>query len=325
VERHVADLAAAQADAGHHVHVVGGDPRRMTSAIGREGVCHSPATTVLEAARAISAHSSHDVINAHMTAAETAALLALRARAVPVVSTRHFAARRGATAVAHRLAPLVARRVAAQISVSRYVAAHIEGASTVVHTGVPTTPDTRPASRRDQLVLVAQRLEREKRTDVALRAFAASHLAEEQWTLQVAGAGAQRRRLERLAKDLGIGESVRFLGERTDIDRLMNRAAILFASRPDEAYGLSVLEAMATGLPVVATAFGGHLETVGSVEGAALFAPGDAAHAGRLLAELAHDRARRDAYGKALQAAQRKRFTLEAQVAATDAVYRSVL
>jgi glycosyltransferase involved in cell wall biosynthesis len=175
------------------------------------------------------------------------------------------------------------------------------------------------------VVLVAQRLEREKRTAVAIRAFARSGLSEQGWQLQVAGEGAERTALERLSKQLGLGDRVAFLGHRSDVDRLMGDAAVLFASRPDEAYGLSVLEAMATGLPVVATGAGGHLETVGSVEDAALFPPGDAAAAGRLLAELAADPRRRDAYGKALQEAQRTRFTLEAQVAATDAVYRSVL
>jgi glycosyltransferase involved in cell wall biosynthesis len=325
VERHIADLAAAQSEAGHDVHVVGGDPRRMRNAIGRDSVGHTPAATVLTAARAIVAHPSQDVINVHMTAAEAAAAIALPARAVPVVSTRHFAGRRGSTRIVHGLARLTSRRVTAQIAVSHYVALHVEGVSTVVHAGVPLQPDTLPAANRERSVLVAQRLEPEKRSDVAVRAFAASGLADEGWRLDIAGKGTQRGALERLARRLKIAPAVRFLGSRSDIDRLMDDASILFASRPDEAYGLSVLEAMATGLPVVATGAGGHLETVGSVEGAALFPPGDAAAAGRLLAELAADSGRRDAYGKALQEAQRTRFTLEAQVAATDAVYRSVL
>jgi glycosyltransferase involved in cell wall biosynthesis len=195
----------------------------------------------------------------------------------------------------------------------------------VVPSGVPAAEDARPARLRDPVVLVAQRLEREKRTDVALQAFAASRLAALGWRLQVAGSGAERRELERLADALGLRPAVSFLGPRSDVAALMERSAIFFASRPDEAYGLSVLEAMATGLPVVATGAGGHLETVGSVEGAALFPPGDVAAAGQLLAELARDPARRDAYGRLLQEAQRTRFTLEAQAAATEAVYRSVL
>ena len=47
----------------------------------------------------------------------------------------------------------------------------------------------------------------------------------------------------------------------------MRAAGVLLAPRTDEAFGLSVVEAMARGLPVVAAGSGAHLETVGSVPG----------------------------------------------------------
>ena len=80
-----------------------------------------------------------------------------------------------------------------------------------------------------------------------------------------------------------------FLGHRSDVHDLMRSAAIFVATRPDEAFGLSVVEAMARGLPVVAAGSGAHLETVGSVPGAALFGPGDSDEAARLLEDLAAD------------------------------------
>src|SRR6201999_467277 len=76
----------------------------------------------------------------------------------------------------------------------------------------------------------------------------------------------------------------------------------------DEASGLSVVEAVAAGLPVVAAAGGGHLETVGPVPGAALYDPLDTRQAGRLLADLATDPDRRATYGDALRAGQREHF-----------------
>jgi glycosyltransferase involved in cell wall biosynthesis len=325
VERHVALLAAAQHDAGHEVRVIGGNGQRMAAEMNRPGISSQSARTTWRGLQAINSAPPPDVINVHMTSAEVAAALAVRVRSTPIVSTRHFAAHRGSTALRRTVAMLAARSVAAQIAVSDYVAHHIDGRSVVVHSGVRGADGRRPAADRDRVVLVAQRLEREKRTDVALRAFARSGLSELGWRLEIAGEGAERRSLERLSKQLGLADNVAFLGHRSDVDELMDTASILFASRPDEAYGLSVLEAMATGLPVVATGAGGHVETVGSVEGAALFDPGDAAAAGRLLAELAEDAARRDTYGKALQETQRTRFTLEAQVKATHAVYRSVM
>ncbi len=119
--------------------------------------------------------------------------------------------------------------------------------------------------------------------------------------------------------------AVRFLGFRMDVDELMAAAGIFLAPRPTEALGLSVLEAMAAGLPVVAAAAGGHLETVGTVPGAALFPPGDTGRLAGDLRRLAADEEARAAYGRELLAAQRARFTVEAQAEATEAVYRSVL
>ncbi len=174
-------------------------------------------------------------------------------------------------------------------------------------------------------MLVAQRLESEKRTGLALDAFRASRLAERGWTLVVAGGGSLRDQLERQADRLGIARSTRFLGHAGDVAGLMATAGVLLAPRPDEAYGLSVVEAMAVGLPVVAAGGGGHLETVGTVPRAALFPPGDVHAAGALLAELADDDTTRASYGEDLRNVQRTRFTLEAQERATDAVYRSLL
>ena len=157
---------------------------------------------------------------------------------------------------------------------SQYVADHVDGASTVVLSGVRPEPDRVAAVDRLPVVLVAQRLEREKHTDVAVRAFAASGLADAGWRLTIAGDGALRGELEELAASLRLGDAVEFLGHRRDVWDLMRAAGVLLAPRTDEAFGLSVVEAMARGLPVVAAGSGAHLETVGSVPGAALFDAG---------------------------------------------------
>jgi glycosyltransferase involved in cell wall biosynthesis len=209
--------------------------------------------------------------------------------------------------------------------VSQYVADRVDGESTVVLSGVRPDPDRVPAAARERVVLVAQRLEREKETDVAIRGFAASGLRKHGWRLQVAGGGSLRIPLEALAAELGLTGSVEFLGQREDVWELMRRAGMLVAPRPDEAFGLSVVEAMARGLPVVAAGSGAHLETVGSVAEAALFRPGDAADAGRLLRALGSSEKERDAYGARLQTAQRERFTVAQQARRTEDVYRAVL
>jgi len=329
VERHVTRLAAAQAARGDRVAVVGGDPDRMRAVLDEHGVLTLPAMTVSDVARQVrSAMTGADVVHTHMTAAELGATAAAwaggrRTLGVPMVTTRHFARPRGSGPLRRPTAALARSRVRTQIAISSYVAQHIDGESVVVYPGVDRQPDGPRSGEREHVVLVVQRLEPEKATDVALRAFA--ELPAPGWRLLVAGNGSQRAPLEALAARLGIAGSVQFLGARDDVEALMRRAAVLLAPCPVEGLGLTVLEAMAAGLPVVASAAGGHLETIGTVSRDVLFPPGEVGAAATVLAALTADPARRDDLADAGLACQRDGFTLEAQVAATDAVYRGAL
>lgn len=332
VERHVATLARAQASAGHDVVVVGGATGPTTRAAG-PAVRHRPAATTADVVRALVAAAScrtgappPDVVHVHMTAAEAAATLAgLRVRLPPVVSTRHFAHPRGSGPAGPLVAAVARRRVTAQLAISEYVAARVDGAGVVVRPGVAPRDDATPAAARERVVLMAQRLEPEKRTDLGVRAFAASGLAERGWRLLVAGDGSRAGAVRALADGLGVGHAVELLGARDDVEALVRRAALLLAPCPAEGLGLTVLEAMAAGLPVVATAAGGHLETLGGLDPLGLYPPAEPGQAATRLARLAADPARRDAYARAAQARQRREFTPDRQAAGTLAVYRDVL
>ncbi|WP_402467117.1 glycosyltransferase family 4 protein [Isoptericola aurantiacus] len=331
VERHVARLARAQSAAGLDVHVAGGATDAMVRELDGSRATHASAGSISELVRDLRQHRDlADVVHVHMTAAEIAATLALagRPRGRPaVVSTRHFALTRGHGVTGPVVAAVARHRVDAQIAISRYVAAGIDGSSAVVPAGLDAAPPGPAARERGRTVLLAQRLQPEKRSDVAIRAFAQSGLAAEGWTLDVAGDGAERERLERLASSLGIlpGTSVRFLGHRADVAELMRSAGMLVAPCPVEGLGLSVLEAMAAGLPVVASAAGGHLELLDGVGRACLAPAGEADATGDALAVLGADPGLRDAVAARALTRQRQRFTLAAQASATTDVYRRVL
>ncbi|MDQ3804563.1 MAG: glycosyltransferase, partial [Acidobacteriota bacterium] len=101
--------------------------------------------------------------------------------------------------------------------------------------------------------------------------------------------------LKRLAVRLGIGERVRFAGERPDIPRLLAAADIYCQpnTRP-ESFGLTFIEAMLARLPVVTTDIGGAREIVDASCGL-LVPPGDVRALARALRTLIEDPAGRDA------------------------------
>jgi glycosyltransferase involved in cell wall biosynthesis len=82
---------------------------------------------------------------------------------------------------------------------------------------------------------------------------------------------------------------------------------------------------MAAGLPVVAAAGGGHLETVGVCPDAALFEPGDVDGAAFQLRSLGAHEGRRQIYGQKLQAIQREHFDSSAQAEQMVAIYRALV
>lgn len=328
VEQFVLRLARAQAGDGHAVVVIGGDPERMRTGLDEVGVPHTPAAGTADVFRAVRRLSPGvDVVNTHMTAADVGTVAALgfrrRSRRPAIVATRHFAKPRG------RLGPipigsLVGRSIDAQISISTAVAAAVDGSSTVVHSGIEPRP-LRDGALRERVVLMAQRLQPEKRTDVGMRAFAVSALADEGWILEIAGVGPERDALDALAVSLGLEGATRFLGYRTDLPAVMDRAGILIAPCPVEGLGLTLLEAMAGGLPVVAARAAGHLDPLAGLDPRAAFAPDSVDEAARHLRSLAEDDDGRTALALAARTRQQRDFSLRAQVDGTDAVYRSVL
>jgi glycosyltransferase involved in cell wall biosynthesis len=111
-------------------------------------------------------------------------------------------------------------------------------------------------------VVMVGRLSPEKDVETLIRATALAVREYPAFRLEVAGDGPCGPGLRRLADDLGVSAQVRFLGEVRDVPALLARASLFVLPSLTEGISLTLLEAMARGLPVVTTRVGGNPEVV---------------------------------------------------------------
>jgi glycosyltransferase involved in cell wall biosynthesis len=156
----------------------------------------------------------------------------------------------------------VARSVQAVIATSEAVAAAVPGPATVVYPGVDVVDTVASPPPAPPTIGAIGRLEPIKGLAYLLEAAAVLRRSLPSLRIELAGSGTCEPRLRSLAAQLGIGESVRFLGWRDDVESLHRRWQVFAQPSVHEGLGLSVLEAMAGGRPVVASATGGLPELV---------------------------------------------------------------
>jgi glycosyltransferase involved in cell wall biosynthesis len=114
---------------------------------------------------------------------------------------------------------------------------------------------------------VVARLVPEKDIATLLRAAAILVKRQPGFRLVIAGDGPGRGELEALAAELRLGESVRFVGVIHDVAGLLSTVRLFVLPSLTEGISLTLLESMARGLPVVATAVGGNPEVVDNETG----------------------------------------------------------
>ncbi|HJZ56204.1 MAG TPA: glycosyltransferase, partial [Gemmataceae bacterium] len=145
-----------------------------------------------------------------------------------------------------------------------------------------------------------------------LRGFAAAALPGVE--LLLVGDGPLRAKLEQLAVELRVTDRVRFLGIQSDIPDLMRAADVFALTSLSEAASLTLLEAMASGLPVVVTAVGGNPEIVRH-EGEGLLVPrGDAAACAEAFRRLFREPELAARLGAAGRTRVRERYRLDRTV-----------
>ena len=142
--------------------------------------------------------------------------------------------------------------------------------------------------------------------------------------LVIAGEGELRPALEALVRESGLRDRVVFAGFRRDLDRLLPAFSVFCLSSRLEGLGTSLLDAMAFGLPVVATAAGGIPEAVEDGVTGRVAPAGDPGALADALVDVLGDEARRRAYGAAGRRRFLERFTADHMVDATLRVLAEV-
>jgi glycosyltransferase involved in cell wall biosynthesis len=172
-------------------------------------------------------------------------------------------------------------------------------------------------------VVTVARLSPEKDIANLLQAAALVRRERPGFRLEIAGDGPCMTALRQLASDLALEQSVTFRGEVRDIRGLLARASLFVLPSLSEGISLTLLEAMARGLPVVATRVGGNPEVVAYGETGLLVPARDAAGLATAIRRIEED----PEAGRRMGVAGRRRvelhFDIRGMVARYEALYRA--
>jgi len=141
----------------------------------------------------------------------------------------------------------------------------------------------------------------------------------------VIGDGARRAELETLAGRLGLGDRVRFLGWRRDLDRIYADLDLVALTSRNEGSPVSLIEAMAAGRPVVATQVGGVPDLIDDGVNGCLVPPDDPEALAEAMVTLLADPDRRQAMGQAGRKRVIPAFSAERLLGDMDRLYAELL
>ena len=240
--------------------------------------------------------------------------------------------------------PLVDRYVTVSKDLERYLIERIgirPGRITQIYNGVDTerfSPSPRPTRDRlppdfrgdGRVVLgIVGRLQPVKDYPTVLRAM--EHLGRRapelgsRLRLAIFGDGPRLSEMKELAAALRIEDRVWFAGSVEDVPGSLRSVDLFALSSLNEGISNTILEAMATGLPVIASAVGGNVELVDPGVTGVFFAPGDVEGLSERLAAYVDDPDLRRRHGAAGRARAVERFSLDSMVARYQDLYDTVL
>jgi glycosyltransferase involved in cell wall biosynthesis len=218
------------------------------------------------------------------------------------------------------------------IAISRGLARYLEDVEgfdgesfEIVHYGID--PDGEPAPYADAVprLLCVGRLIPIKGHIVLLRAFAEARAKLPVLELEIAGRGPLEPALKALARELGVADAVRFLGQVSPIQAAIERAAVVVVPSMGEGFGMVALEAMERCRPVIAAAVGGLGELVRDGETGLLVPAGDPEPLRDAILRLAADPELARTMGRAGRRRALSRFLQTVCTERTELLYEGAL
>jgi len=273
-----------------------------------------------------------DVVHIHEPFSPSASLLALRAAKMPVVATFHASIDSRIYRIAGIPLRRLWRKLAARIAVSKAACMSVERifgpGVRIIPNGVETStyaavPD---ADGSGSTILYFGRLESRKGPQVLVEAIPALRERVPDARIVIAGDGPLRRRLEE-AVPAAHRDAVTFTGRFPDDDRLRllaDAAVVCLPAIGGESFGIVLVEAMAAGRPIVASAIPGFAAVARAGLDAVLVPSGDARALADGVAGLLADPAKATALGRSAREAA-SRFDWDHVTTEIEAVYREAI
>jgi glycosyltransferase involved in cell wall biosynthesis len=194
-----------------------------------------------------------------------------------------------------------------------------------LHNGIDLERFPYHGPRSDGPVVTVARLSPEKDIPTLLHAARLAADAVPDFRLEIAGDGPCREDLHRLAAELRLQEHVRFLGAVSDVPALLARARLFVLASQTEGVSLTILEAMARGLPVVATLVGGNPEVVLQENSGLLVPAGNASALMKAMLRIYRNSETAQGLGLAGRRRVEAHFDVRHMVARYEALYDQVV
>lgn len=283
-------------------------------------------------------HADVDVVHAHLGYAATVVPLAARLVGKPVVATLHLSPQRNLSRgerLKERLSVRIPARLGRLVLVSQhafdqYALVHGPARSTwrMIHNGVDLsryTLRTGPRSSDKPVWAMVAALRPDKNHLDLVRAWTEVVAVHPDATLLIVGDGPSRADIETAVAEAGLGDAVRMLGRREDVPELLRSVDGVVSASVDEALPTALIEAGASGLPVVATDAGGTREIVVDGVTGRLVPLRDVPALAAALLETIGDPDLAAAYGAAGRAQAEEMYSMPKWVEQLELLYREVI